>query len=143
MTEQEINQLVKQFSDKSLPKAAWTHEAHLVIALWHNWYFDFETAFEQVKAKIITYNESVGTKNTNTAGYHESLTRFWMILTKNYLLENKPQTLELACNDFFKNRDALKTIPLKYYSKELLFSIKARKEWVNGDLQTIENEFKI
>ena len=58
MTEQEITQLVKQFTDKSLPKTAWTHQAHLVVAFWRNWHLDFENAFTQVKTKIIAYNEA-------------------------------------------------------------------------------------
>lgn len=139
MTAQAITQLVRQFSAKSLPKSAWTHQAHLVVAFWHNWHFDFENAFKQMKTKIIAYNEAVGTTNTDTAGYHESLTRFWMIHTKNYLLENKHPTLEIAYNSFLKQEQALKTIPLKYYSKTVLFSTKARKEWINGDLQKIES----
>ena len=138
MTKQEISKLVKQFTDKSLPKSEWTHQAHIVVAFWHNWQLDFENAFEQVKAKIIAYNEAVGTENTDTAGYHESLTRFWMILTNNYIIDNKHQTLALACTTFLKQKQALKTIPLEYYSQEKLFSIQARKEWVNGDRQKME-----
>lgn len=132
-----INTLVEQFTNHSLPKGKWTHEAHIIVAFWHNWNYDFEKAIELVKNKIISYNETVGTKNSDSSGYHETLTMFWMILTKNYLIEHNFQTLEKACNQFINSKLTFVNLPLDYYSKTLLFSKKARQEWVNGDLKSI------
>lgn len=138
MTEAQINKLVLEFTKKILPKSEWTHKAHIVVAFWHNWNFEFSIALDMVRQKIIRYNESVGTENTDTSGYHESLTVFWMILTKNYLSENNFQEIEDACSVFFKSENSLKNIPLEFYSKEILFNNKARKEWVNGNIKQIE-----
>lgn len=138
MTETQINGLVFTFTQKTLPKSEWTHAAHIVVALWHNWHFEFDEAFTMVKRKIIAYNEAVGTPNTESSGYHETLTMFWMILTSNHLRIKEFQSLEEACSTFLESTDALKTIPLEYYSKELLFSKIARRKWVRSDLQQIE-----
>jgi len=75
-SKKEIHEIVQQFKDKSLPKVCWTHEAHIIVALWHNLNFEFETAYQLVKANIIAYNEVVGTPNTDSSGYHETLTQF-------------------------------------------------------------------
>ncbi len=145
MTVSELLNFITQFSECSLPKAAWTHEAHLIVAIWHNWHFPYEEAFEQVKAKIIAYNEAVGTANTDTSGYHETLTRFWMILSRNFLSKNSFSGVEEACTAFTQSEYADKAIPLAYYSRERLFSAQARHQWVQGDqqaLQLLERETK-
>ena len=60
-----------------------------------------------------------------------------MIYTKNILLEKNFSSLKEACQYFNAEVNFHKTIPFQYYSKEVLFSTKARKEWVNGDLKAI------
>jgi hypothetical protein len=142
LTPELINGLVSKFSERTLPKEAWTHEAHIIIALWHNWHFEFEEALDLVRNKIITYNEAVGTPNTDNSGYHETLTRFWLRLTKNYILENSYPKLEEYCDHFLKSKWASRKIPLHYYSRDVLFSVEARHNWVQGNLKEMnKNEF--
>ncbi len=138
MNKQELEQLVSDFTEKTLPKSEWTHHAHLIVALWHNWNFEYDEALRLVRDKIIAYNEAVGTENSDTSGYHESLTIFWMTLCKNHLSANSFETIAEAYSSFLLSDYASSEIPLSYYSKEVLFSTKARKEWVRGDLKSIE-----
>lgn len=137
-TLQEINNIVEAFSQKQLPKTKWNHTAHIIVALWHNWHFDFEEAFEKVKAKIIEYNISVGTVNSETSGYHDTLTKFWMLHTKSYLDRGHFDTLNEALNKFLNSEESNKDLPLKYYSKELLFSKKCRLKWESSDIASLK-----
>ena len=129
--------MVSKFSDRSLPKSKWNHQAHLLVGLWHNVNYEFDEALNLVKSKIKAYNISVGTLNTEAAGYHETLTIFWMIVTKTFLLKHPSLPIEDACHLFLYSEKASKTHPNDFYSKDLLFSEKARKSWINGDLQKI------
>jgi len=138
LTLPKINALVDQFKQHTLPKEEWTHKAHLIVALWHNWHLDFDVALSAVRNGIKTYNEAVGTPNTATSGYHETLTIFWMIYTKNALIQINADTLEDACNLFLTQVQKASDIPLYYYSKQLLFSEKSRKSWQEGDLKRLE-----
>ena len=133
----EIGDLVSMFSTQTLPTSAWNHQMHIIVGLWYNFNYDFDEALELVKAKIKAYNFAVGTKNTDDAGYHETLTIFWMILTKSYLLRNPEFDLWKACNHFLNSDYAHKNYSLTYYSKEVLFSREARKRWVIGDHRRI------
>lgn len=133
----EINDLVSKFSDQSLPKAEWNHQAHLIIGVWHNINDDFDTALDLMRSKIKTYNISVGTLNTDDAGYHETLTIFWMVLIKSFLLKHRFLTVEAAVHLFLESEYASKKYPLKYYSNAVLFSKKARKNWINGDIKKV------
>lgn len=126
----DIELFILEFENRTLPKSKWTHEAHLIAAIWYNWYWDEESAFQKMKSNIITYNRSAGTENTDTSGYHETITVFWMRLVRKYLNINKFETIEKACEAFIESEYASKDILLNYYSKEVLFSKKARLEWV-------------
>ena len=86
MTNSNITILVTKFSNKTLPFTEWNHRAHLIVGLWHNMNYNFDHALELVKSKIKEYNISVGTPNTDDSGYHETLTIFWMLVTKIYIL---------------------------------------------------------
>ena len=132
-----IEFLITHFESGQLPKSEWTHQAHIIVAFWYNWHYSFAEALERVRQGIIAYNEAVGTPNTDDSGYHETLTVFWMRLARSFLQRNQPSSLENACTAFLESEDALKTSPFTYYSRELLFSKHARKEWVEGDLQEV------
>ncbi len=133
----EIHEIVEQFKDKSLPKTQWTHEAHIIVALWHNLNFEFETAYQMMKSGIITYNEAVGTANTNSSGYHETLTQFWMLNTRHFIEKHDSQEIDKICNVFLQSEFATKEFPMKFYSREHLFSVEARKNFVQGDLRNL------
>lgn len=139
-TAKEIHSLIERFEKKELPKLEWTHEAHLVVAIWYCSYYDFAEAMNLVRLNIKSHNESVGTPNTKHEGYHESISMFWMIIAKVYLKKNIDISLELNCNHFINSKWGGSNVPLKYYSKDLLFSVKARLEWIEPDLKSINYE---
>lgn len=62
----------------TLPKPAWTHAAHVAVCAAEAWPAQpLETLAARMKAGILAYNTAVGTANTPTSGYHETLTWFW------------------------------------------------------------------
>ncbi|MBY0424054.1 MAG: hypothetical protein K2Q22_00325 [Cytophagales bacterium] len=129
----EIETLVDQFKSQSLPKAKWTHEAHLTVALWYLSYYSFEEALCYLRSGIIAYNTSVGTENSPYSGYHETFTVFWTKVIDDYLKTNKSNLLT-DFNNFLQSPWASRQLPLQYYSKELLFSTKARALYCEPDL---------
>ena len=69
-----------------------------------------------------------------------------MIVTKQFLLRNPALPLDEALFIFLNSEIASKNFPLEFYSRERLFSRKARKRWMNGDIKTItliSNEYKM
>ena len=77
-TESEITRLVLQFQAHDLPKAEWTHQAHLATAMWYLQRYSREEAICWLRTGIISFNLACGGKNTPTSGYHETLTLFWI-----------------------------------------------------------------
>src|SRR5262245_42760880 len=63
-TEAAILDLVNGFRERTLPKEQWTHEAHLVTALWYHVNHSPEESICYLRSGIISYNLSVGGQNT-------------------------------------------------------------------------------
>ena len=132
-TEKEILDLVTSFRDRTLPVQEWTHEAHLVTALWYNKTYDEFEALCYLLSGIITYNVVAGGQNTPERGYHETLTIFWCKILREFINKNRDLSLVDLCDTLFKSEWTSKDLPLQFYSRDLLFSVKARASWVEPD----------
>jgi len=136
-TESDLHELVARFQDATLPAPAWTHAAHLVTGLWHSTTFNEADALTQMRAGILRLNAVHGTPNTDTRGYHETITRAYLVLLGKFAREHAPlASAELAralLSSSLAQRDAL----LSYYSKERLMSVAARRGWVEPDLKSL------
>jgi hypothetical protein len=136
-TEAGILEVAEGFRDRTLPKERWTHEAHLVTAVWYHVNYAPLEAICYLRSGIIAYNESVGGKNTPTDGYHETLTLFWCQTIAAFVASNRQRSLVDLCAAFLHSEQAKKEYPLAFYSREVLFSLKARATWVEPDLKDL------
>lgn len=133
----EIESLIKRFESTTLPKSEWTHEAHLAIAVWYCQLHELKGALPIVRKRITEHNSSVGTPNTDTEGYHETITRFWLVVAQDFLTKDTMSTPYEAINAFIASSFSKSDYPLQYYSRDVLFSVKARHEWIGPDLKEI------
>lgn len=126
--------LIGRFEKRVLPKDEWTHEAHLAVAVWYLWNNDFATAFDIVRENISRYNESVGGINSDTEGYHETITKAWLIITRSFLDSHDFTDPAEACNALIVHKAGHMHYLKNFYSKEHLLNPYARKRWVEPDL---------
>lgn len=138
MTATEAKELIKQLETGELPKEKWTHEAHFVMALWYCSHQPVPLAIQYIKEGIKRYNISVGGANTDDSGYHETITVFYTKLIIEYILQNDPcHSFENRLPDFLQQPFLSKDFPLRYYTKELLMSKNARRNWIPPDIQPL------
>lgn len=129
--------LANQFCQKTLPKSQWTHEAHLRVGLWHVLRHGGDEALGLLRTRIQAFNEATGVANTDTSGYHETITRFYVVLFA-WFLAKDPANRELEdLADEVLRRFGDRQLLLKWYTRERLFSVEARRTWVEPDLQTL------
>ena len=131
----DVNRITEAFIACTLPKAEWTHEAHLKVGLWHGLRYSADESLKLLRERISRYNMAVGTPNTASSGYHETITGFYVWQIGYFLQEvthDKPID-ELV--DLLIERYGDKTLPLTYWSRETLFSVRARLSWVEPDLK--------
>lgn len=131
----QLDHLIERFEERTLPKMEWTHEAHLAVAIWYLSNHSFEDALSLVREKITHHNESVGTPNTDSEGYHETITRFWLLVADRFLLGKNRLKITDNCNSLITSTEGLSSHPLQYYAETTLFSVKARQSWVEPDLR--------
>jgi hypothetical protein len=133
----EIERLVERFIARTLPKAEWTHQAHLRVGTWHVLKYGADGALPLLRERISRYNESVGTRNTDDAGYHETVTAFYVKAIAAAIADHDPAlTLdELAA--LVIERIGAREYPLQFYTRARLFSVEARRKWVEPDLSPV------
>ena len=133
----ETERIARALTDRTLPKAEWTHQAHLRAGLWHVLEYGPVTALDLLRERISSYNASVGTANTDSSGYHETLTRFYVVVIDRFLTtaDRGSDVDQLARHLIAGYGD--RRLPLHHYSEQRLFSPVARRSWVEPDLRPI------
>lgn len=137
-TDKDISSLIRKFRENRLPKSEWTHHAHIITAFWYLRNYPAKDVMELLREAIISHNISVGTPNSDTEGYHETITRFWLWATERFISDSENTELSELCNKFINSDYSLTDYPLKYYKRETLFSIDARKSWQDPDLRPMD-----
>lgn len=120
---------------RTLPKAEWTHEAHLAATIYlliEHPEVDLDTAFPGF---IRDYNESVGGVNDDTQGYHDTITRAYLHGVRLFLREADmtPPIHELV-NDLLRSPIGRRDWPLRFWTKDRLMAVEARRGWIEPDL---------
>ncbi len=73
-----VTLFIARFERGEVSKAQWTHQAHLVAGYWYVSQLSAEQALEAMRTRISFHNEAVGTANTDSGGYHQSITRLYV-----------------------------------------------------------------
>ena len=118
----------------ALPREAWTHEAHLGACLWLLTERPDIDIDAEIGAIIRRFNTSVGGVNDDTQGYHDSITRAYVAGVRLFLSETDETGLAARVNAMLLSDVGRRDWPLRFYSRELLFSVPARRGFVEPDL---------
>jgi hypothetical protein len=133
----ETERIALALTERTLPKAEWTHDAYLRAGLWHVLHDGPFVALDRLRERISAYNESVGTPNTDSGGYHETITRFYVVVIDRFL-STADRSLDLdALAEQLIAGYGDRRLPLHHYSEKRLFSTVARRAWVEPDLRPI------
>lgn len=133
----DIEAFVREFERGTLPKARWTHEAHLLVALWYLDTHEVDAALPIVRQRIRAYNDAVGTVNSDSSGYHESLTRLYLHGIAAHRAAHPADDIATAYRQLLATPIARREWPLFFYSRDCLFSVAARRGWVEPDLEPL------
>ena len=123
---------------RTLPRADWTHEAHLAATVWLLTRRPDVDVDAELPAIIRAYNESVGGVNSDSEGYHETITRLFLHGVRLFLAEaDTSQPLHELVNELLLSPMGRRDWPLRFYSPERLFSVEARRGFVPPDLAAL------
>lgn len=127
---EDIIHFIKEFENGTLPKARWTHQAHFVAAFWYLWKHPYDEALHIMRQRIRAYNDAVGTINSDTSGYHETLTRLYLQGVEGHMKRHAELAPVDSLNALLDSPLARRDWPMQFYSRERLFSVEARRDWI-------------
>ena len=123
---------------RTLPRAEWTHEAHLATTTYLLLRRPDIDVDRELPGLIRRYNESVGGVNSDTEGYHETITRVFLHGVRLFLAEaDRKELLHELVNELLLSPMGRRDWPLSFYSRERLFSVEARRTFVAPDLAAL------
>lgn len=137
-SDSEIERVGEALIARTLPRSEWTHEAHLAATTYLFLKRRDIGIDEDLPAIIRSYNESVGGVNSDTEGYHETITRLFLLGVRLYLAEaGRSEPLFKLVNGLLLSPMGRRDWPLRFYSSEWLFSVEARRYFVEPDLRAL------
>ncbi len=123
--------------DCTLPKCDWTHEAHLAMCAWLLLERSAVRPEADLPGIIRAYNGAVGTLSDDTQGYHETLTQLYIRGVRAFIAAAPAPDLLAQVNALLGSAVAQRIWPLRFYSRERLFSVAARRGWAEPDIAAI------
>ena len=132
-SENEILEIVRGFENGTIARENWKHAEHLTVALFYLSHHDFDTALTKMRGGIFNLLRAFEIDLTKEMPYHETLTVFWMRTVADFKNSKNGASIIEICNELIENFD--KDYPLKFYSRERLFSDEARRDLIEGDLK--------
>jgi hypothetical protein len=134
----EIEHLGEGLIARTLPRGEWTHEAHLAATTYLLLKRPDVDLDKDLPGLIRRYNESVGGVNSDSEGYHETITRAFLHGVRLFLVEADPDAaLRELVNDLLLSPMGRRDWPLRFYSRDRLFSVEARRHFIEPDLRAL------
>jgi hypothetical protein len=132
-SEAELVSILRRFEDAKIGRDDWKHAEHMVVALFYLRDHDLETATDKMRSGILNLLvKGFEVDLSKEMPYHETITVFWMRLVRDYLAANNGGSILEKANELAALYD--KDHPLRFYSRDLLFSDRARTEYIEPDL---------
>lgn len=135
-SDEEMEAISRAVLARTLPKAEWTHRAHFAFAVWmlarHG-----GAALRETRAAIFSYNEATGTPNTDTSGYHETITAASLAIAKAHRRDHPGAPIFEQVNGLLAGPCGRSDWVFTYWSRERLFTVEARRGWVPPDLRPL------
>lgn len=130
--EDEIAEVVRTFEDATISRDKWKHAEHLTVALHYLTLHDIDEATAKMREGIFKLLRAFEVDLNKEMPYHETLTVFWMRTVAEFNASRSGESLLDRANDLVERYD--KDYPMRFYSREFLFSDEARARFVEGDL---------
>ena len=137
-TDADVTHIGEGLLARTLPRQEWTHEAHLAATTYLLLKRPDVDIDAELPAIIRSYNESIGGVNDDTQGYHETITRVFLHGVRLFLEEaDRNAPVHELVNELLLSPMGKREWPLRFYSPERLFSVEARRHFIEPDLRAL------
>lgn len=133
LDEAAIDRIGRGLLDRNLPRAEWTHAAHFAAALWVIDRCPALVPARDVPDLIRAYNLACGVVNSDSGGYHETITQASIRAALAFRAASPGVPLAALLRGLLASELGDRDWPLAYWTRERLFSVAARRSWVAPD----------
>lgn len=138
VTEAEIDVWLAGFEAGTLAKERFgSHAGHVFTGACYVHEHGETGAIALLRERVKAFNVAVGGQNTATAGYHETITVFWVKVLAGLRGEcpgiMRAEFARMAVERFGGRREMLR----EYYGFDVVASEEARREWVAPDARVL------
>ncbi|MFT7626101.1 MAG: hypothetical protein ACI9WU_005294 [Myxococcota bacterium] len=131
----EDRRFLRDFEAAALTKEQWTHRAHLRMAWLMAEQGPVRETVPRVKRALHRLLNAFGITQTETTGYHETVTRAWLQLIGALRELSKASCAEVFIDQHPQLLD--KTHLLTFFSRPQLMDPRARSSWIPPDLRPL------
>ncbi|MEP7038580.1 MAG: hypothetical protein ABI891_09555 [Acidobacteriota bacterium] len=131
----EMAAVVESFERGTISRENWRHAEHLTVALHYLSHHDDETALTKMRCGIFNLLKAFEVDLTKEMPYPETMTVFWMRTVFDFANSKNNCSIIEIFSEMTEKFD--KDYPLQFYSRELLFSGEARKNFAAADLEVV------
>ena len=136
-----IDALAERFAAAAISATEWTHQTHLVMGAWHVARFGPEAALARLRAGIRALNAAHGTVDSDSRGYHDTITCAYVRLLAAFAASRPAgEAIDATVAALLASPLAAREVLTRHYSRERLFSVAARRGWVEPDLAPLPGE---
>ena len=133
----DVEDLVRSFEDATVSRDDWKHREHLIVGLYYLTNHDTAEATARMRNGIRNLLvKGFGVDLSKEMPYHETITIFWMRTLSGFLRSTNGSSFVDKVEEMSELFD--KDYPMKFYTRERLFSDEARARFVEPDLQLFD-----
>jgi hypothetical protein len=130
---EEIEALVSAFETCSIPPAEFSHRNHLAVCLHYLTSLGFAGAATAMRDGLTNFLE-----RNQLHGYNETITLFWLKRLEREVAGGRSRANRLAVINRALIANLNSKLIFAYYSRECVMSDRAKGEWVEPDLKSME-----
>jgi hypothetical protein len=133
--EDAIRAVTRGLLDTTWPEPDWKHREHCIATLGLVLFYPEMDLDRDLPQFIKRYNLANGGQNTETSGYHHSMTLLYLNAIRHFV-RTLPSDTSVAdsARMLLQSPIGKKDYPLRYYSRECIMSKEARLGWVKPDV---------
>lgn len=133
----EITELCDGFVTRTLPAERFHHREHLIVTTFLRLGNHGDQVRRDLPDLIRHYNVACGGVNDDEHGYHHTITMAYLNLIEQVLDAIRHDDPEVAVAAVLASPAADRDVLLRYWSRDILFSVAARRGWVEPDIRAL------
>jgi hypothetical protein len=133
--DKEVDEAIRKFESCEFTPSEFTHAPHLTVALEYLLSGSEHEALERMRKSIMRF---IDHHQLDQRVYNETMTVFWMKRVRAFIIASGEKRPRVALANELLAMFSNSQLIFEYYSKELVQSDRARREWTEPDLKHLE-----